>query len=764
MEKIWLAKWIWPYSNITKRNTYVEFRHDFLIEGVSSEITLNISARNEYILTINGQTAGRGPSPSDSDWQYYDTYEIGEYLIEGMNIIGVTCYHFGEQQIITNQMQGSAGFICQIEAAGQIIAITDENWKSRISPRWGKETERISLWGGYKEIYLASQEDGWESTGYDDSTWAMSNVIASVGEELSPWPRLISREIPFLHTEIIKPRSIVRIETNFGFVDDAEDNLESFQTQGDLKSMIVDASNPGSLPSVVYDFEREVVGRVLLDIDAPQGAVVRVAYGESLELQSIDTFILKSGKNELTSFGRRACRFIQIICAATPVQITVNKVSFELTHYPYEHEGRFISSDETINKIWEISKYTTIMNSHDHLEDCPWREKALWVVDAVVMGKVIYYTFADTQMMRKCLKQGARIQNADGSIPGTGPERNSMLLPDFCAYWIIGVFDYWNYTGDQDLLTELWPNMLKVVGWFNDQIDESGLFAKADRPGWWCFIDWSNDIDKRDKVAGISFLYAKVLEQMAAMALAIGEPYYADEALHRREILLHAIRKHLWVSDKKLFADCLTDQGISSVVTLQTNFLAAWCGITSNDEVMSFLVEYYDKKVLPSVKGPFFQHIVIEVLTKFARKQQAFDLIQSYWGEMVARGATTWWETFDAATPHCTIPSTYQGNTPTYLNEIPPVSLCHAWGASPSYLLPRILMGVDVSRVGHGILELFLPHFGLNWVKGEIPTAYGRIFIEWRIDNNGILGFIQIPKDLIVQAPAGYPLQIIILE
>ncbi|RCX18859.1 alpha-L-rhamnosidase-like protein [Anaerobacterium chartisolvens] len=756
----WDANWIWNKKEEHSQNIYMEFRKEFELENTTEALKLHVSARNEYVVSINGRHIGRGPSPCDSDWQYYDTYELtDDMLICGKNIVTVMCYFFGNTDIVTNQMQGEAGFILQINKYEETVLSTDEAWKCRISPTYMTKTERLHRWGGYKEIYDANNEDGWMGLSYNDWGWDNAKILSEAQNDKSPWPRLISREISFLNYEQVKPISILRSEDNFGVISNLEVILKENASQNTFLS--IDASKAGAFPALVWDFEREVVGRPIFEIEAPEGGVMKVSYGESLELQHMETFIFKKGKNRLMPFGRRACRFIKTTFAATPAPIKFSSLTFEKVSYKFRQEGYFESSESVLNQIWETSKYTTILNSQDHPEDCPWREKALWVVDAVVMAKVIYHVFGDTKLLRKSLVQGARIQNKDGSIPGTGPEKNNFLLPDFCAYWLIGAYDYWNYSGDLDFIKELWPNIKKLAAWFEAQVDETGLFSRADREGWWCFIDWTDLIEKKDKVSAISFLYFKVLSNLIEMSRELGFKEDAEKYEMASKRLKESIRSHLWDQERKAFVDCMNGTVASKSITLQTNFLAIWCGLLVNEEADYFLDNYYYKNLLPEVKGPFFQHIVLEVLISRERRGQAVELIKDYWGEMVARGAKTWWETFDKTTPHCTIPSTYQGNTPTYLWEGPPVSLCHGWGASPAYILFQTVLGVDVSKLGKGVVRLSNPVGAVEYAKGGLPTQWGRISVEWSMDSGKQIGKIELPQDIKVEKPIDYALEIL---
>lgn len=124
-------------------------------------------------------------------------------------------------------------------------------------------------------------------------------------------------------------------------------------------------------------------------------------------------------------------------------------------------------------------------------------------------------------------------------------------------------------------------------------------------------------------------------------------------------------------------------------------------------EAGRFPDEWYECGRTPALKWAFFYHIVLEALIANGRTGRALEEIRSYWGGMLERGATTWWETFDPSTPACTVPSPYHGNTPTYLADHIPVRFCHGWGAAPTYVLTQYVLGVDVR--GRAFRSMFVP-------------------------------------------------------
>lgn len=69
--------------------------------------------------------------------------------------------------------------------------------------------------------------------------------------------------------------------------------------------------------------------------------------------------------------------------------------------------------------------------------------------------------------------------------------------------------------------------------------------------------------------------------------------------------------------------------------------------------------------------------------------------MDGYWGEMIRLGATSIWESFD---PRETGAEHYNMYDRKFAK-----SLCHAWGASPIYLLGKYFLGVDARADGYTV-------------------------------------------------------------
>ena len=93
--------------------------------------------------------------------------------------------------------------------------------------------------------------------------------------------------------------------------------------------------------------------------------------------------------------------------------------------------------------------------------------------------------------------------------------------------------------------------------------------------------------------------------------------------------------------------------------------------------------------------------------------------MKDYWGGMLKLGATSFWEEYDpskSGTQHLSMYGREFGK-----------SLCHAWGASPIYLLGKYYLGIRPLTPGYARYEVKPVLGGLEWMDGKVPTPNGMI-------------------------------------
>ncbi len=210
-EMQWHAEWIW-YEPASKENSFLLGRRPFRLDSVPPECPVTLSADTAYKLFVNGTLVCRGPVRSGGRYRYYDQIDISPFLVPGENVLAVLVHHYG----FTNfrYLKSRAGFILQGKVGEGISLNTGSSgWKVMEGEAWASPLARSSLCLAFPEVVdMRKIPEGWNRTGFDDSTWKVPYVIGRPPCE--PWTDMLPRDIPFLteHFAELKP-DILAIRT-----------------------------------------------------------------------------------------------------------------------------------------------------------------------------------------------------------------------------------------------------------------------------------------------------------------------------------------------------------------------------------------------------------------------------------------------------------------------------------------------------------------------------------------------------------------------
>ena len=120
---------------------------------------------------------------------------------------------------------------------------------------------------------------------------------------------------------------------------------------------------------------------------------------------------------------------------------------------------------------------------------------------------------------------------------------------------------------------------------------------------------------------------------------------------------------------------------------------------------------------ITQITTPYFEFFELNALCMMGRLKTAQKKIESYWGGMVALGATSIWEQYlpeQQGIEHYGMYGMKYG-----------CSLCHAWGGGPIYLLGRYCLGVYPTDIGYKTFAV-QPDRGLyRTVDGTVPLPEG---------------------------------------
>jgi hypothetical protein len=304
-------------------------------------------------------------------------------------------------------------------------------------------------------------------------------------------------------------------------------------------------------------------------------------------------------------------------------------------------------------------------------EDGPKRDRRLWIGDLRLQALTNYTTFRSNDLVKRCLYLFAAFPREDGLLPACvfedpEPHRGHEYIIDYAALYGSAVLDYAKATGDWNTALDLWPAVRKQMELLSAYVGPDGIFAAPPRS--WVFIDWSDALDRTAAMHGV-FVFS--LRRAAELARHCGAA--SDAAKYEQSIarLTAAARSVFYDSPRKVFVS-----GPKRQVSWASQAWMTLAGIATKEEAAEAFRTIAAEADAVHPGAPYLYHYVAEAMLQCGLKQEAKQLVETYWGGMVKAGADTFWEVYDPTNADL---SPYGS---TLVN-----SYCHAWSCTPAYLL-----------------------------------------------------------------------------
>lgn len=795
-------------------NGWFLFRRRFSLPSQVEKADLSITVDGRYKLYVNGRLIGRGPVRSSPHYQRYDTYHISDELTEGENVFAVLVHVYGVDtawyETVKGYWQpffGDGGLYCDAKILCQggrsVNVLTDDSWVCQECSAWDRSTPR----GGWGQDFIESFDadaypQGWTDVIFDDSGWDFAQILSTRPEPrgramgwgpIEPFPCLIANDLPPLAESPVAPMHVLACYA----VTPSPDLPLDFRLYKEELSQLPDEqiTSPGAMlspdesvtivtatahhdVSLVIAFEKIHAGYPYIEIDAEGGEIIELAVNETyagefedippeearlarqsyLDCAHLFRYKARPGIQRFEKFEWTAIRYMQITVRNAPHGLKIRHVGSVATHYPADYRGAFTCSDEFLNRLWKIGRYTAEQCTHDAWEDCPGREKRQWFGDGIVHYLVGAAAFGpSTQAVdRKFFYDAAQSQRPDGLIQMFAPGdhyTNGVIIPDYALHWICGAYEYLLHTGDDETIAEIFPAMQRALAWFERQIGPNGLLA--DLP-FWHFIEWAA-VGREGEAAILNAMYAGTLQAAATMAGHLGYKSAAEKYLALKNQVARSLNKRHWDEDRLAYVDVVDPatgaQG--QQISQHANAAMILWDIAPHERWPSMIERITDPARLKLTAVPpiviteepfdpetdvvrantFFSHFVFSALAKAGRFDLALKQIRINYKPMLDTGAETLWEGFE-----------------------PAASLCHVFSATPVYQLSAQALGVRPLAPGFQRFRVAIQPADLDHVKGIYPSIKGDIHVAWWREGQGITLELTVPDGTIAQiiAPCGY--------
>ena len=477
---------------------------------------------------------------------------------------------------------------------------------------------------------------------------------------------------------------------------------------------------------VIFDFGKEVNIRfVITPSDSAQS--VKVFYGESIPEVMDNKKCVLSDKVIVTDADfvsdPRGCRYVRITGE-------LKGEIYGLSEYlPKNPIGKFRSSSKLLNKIYSTSEYTYDLTSNLFFVDGVKRDGWIWGGDAYQSILFdLYYCF-DKDVIKRTLI----------ALRGRDPISSHINgIVDYTFYWIISLSMYYLYTGDIEFVRNIYGDAKSLLEYCEKNLDENGFFVGDESI--WTFVDWA-DVEKSGAVSAIQMLYCKALCEFSKIAEAVGNNEDCENYKSRYEELKNKINSVYWDENAGGYITSLIDNKPTGGIKRHANVFAVIFDIASEFQKEKILNEVLLNDDIAKITTPFFSFFEYDAMASLGQFEIVRNRIEEYWGGMIAEGTDTFWEEYDPEEKGIEKYAMY-GNPFER-------SLCHAWGASPLYLIGKYFAGVTPTKPGYKEFEIKPNLCGLDYFNSTIPVNNGYVKITANQDGITVIssvagGFVNI--------------------
>ena len=480
---------------------------------------------------------------------------------------------------------------------------------------------------------------------------------------------------------------------------------------------------------LLADFGKETMGYLTIKGIEGEGQL-NIFYGESREealdkgfcetldqLSILPDAIIDNATNTATDrtshYTLPMSKAFRYVYLESTGKVTLSALSIEYEYAPFDeaHSGHFRCSDEALNHIWDVAAYTMDLTTREFFVDGIKRDRWTWSGDAIQSYLMNYYLRFDTGCVRRTIRQ------LRGKDPVTAHVNTIM---DYTFYWFKSILDFYLYTGDLAFVREMWPRMVTLMDYVLNRTNADGM--AEGQPDDWIFVDWVDfPMHKRGTLCFEQLLFCKALETMHTCATLLGiDSPYGEKA----SALLSKVKSTFWSEEHQAFLHAIEEGELNKMVTKFPNMFAILYGYADDREREAILRHVLLNKQIEAITTPYMRFYELEALCMMGRQAEVLPEIKAYWGGMLNEGATTFWEKYapsEHGTQHLAMYGRPYGK-----------SLCHAWGASPIYILGRYFLGVSPTQAGYEEYEVRPNLGGLEWMEGTVPTPFGKIEVSVR--------------------------------
>ncbi len=679
----------WIRANAPRQeNEYHEFLSFF--ESVGEKSILKISSESDYCAYLNGVEIGYGQYGDLADYKVCDEFDVTPFLKKGENVFAVRAL-FEHTETARYTEKGFA-LAFEITSGGKVVCESCGETLSRVSRVYESGTDIPLITGQLGRSYRCDLKnaDDWINGGAKE-TFAKS---AELDKPVVLFPRPVKKLAESGNTAHIIRSGEYAFDEKYS---SAAEKMQFAELSEKTEDFILPSKKGVKIENkkniyLLCDMADEKTGVLTFDIDVPKDCYMAVGYGEHIVDGRPRSYVglryfqfeyfLKKGRNTFKGhFRRLGMRYMNLFLDCPSATFyDFNVIS---TDYPVSVKKKTFQ-DKRLSDIYDTSVKTLKVCMHEHYEDTPWREQALYAMDSRNQMLCGYYAFNGFEFARASLDLMSRNIRPDGLYTLTTPRtRNAdeITIPSFSLVQFCAMEDYLNYSGDKTLFCEYEANYRKTLDAFIALKDENGLIKPLDGRAYWNFYEWTDGLDDGTYFAGrsvapdryeapLAAFFAMAVKSMINMLKAVG--HYGGEYDGALSEAVAAVDK-FFDKEKNCFADFAEKDGSLYHYSELGNSLCAL--VSENKAYVSAALEMLaDPKdaVKISLSHSMFKFCALMRAGDKYRGVIISEILR-LWGAMLSDGASTFYEDEAGAAAFADAGS-----------------LSHGWSAVPVYILSKL--------------------------------------------------------------------------
>jgi alpha-L-rhamnosidase len=702
-------------------------RREIVLASAPRRARLRVTSLGLNEFRINGRTVG--DEHLAPGWTAYQrrivvaTHDVTALLTAGPNALGARLSdgwyrgrlawkgkseHYGTRLALIAQLE-----VDYLDGSTEIFA-TDESWRGSTG-----SVLMSSIYDGC-DLDLRLEPNGWDTVGFDDTSWSGVEVV-ELGRE-----RLVPRISPPVRTVAEFPGALV--------------------DRGHGRTRI--------------DLAQNISGWVRLTVRGSAGATVTVRHAEVLEsdgalhtaalrsARATDTYVLnRDGEHVLEPvFTFHGFQYAEVegaeVITATGIAISSDTPA----------RSTFSSSHSVLDRLHENVVWSQRDNFVSVPTDCPQRDERLgWTGDAQAFAATANTLFQSDAFWRSWLIDLDLDQPESGAVASVVP--NIIDDTDFDptgqasimgrAGWAdaatIVPWSVFESYGSTDVLAQQLSSMRRWVAHLENRAAKSGdpLLPTEFQFGDWLDPDAPGDKPHLAKTSGDYI--ANAFYSWSARLLARAETIVGD--VSRAAAALELAERIAAITWERYGAHAETTQtGCALAIELQ---IAPEQDRARLGAALAALVRADRGRISTGFLGTPY---VLPALTRTGHLDEAYLMLlrrdAPSWLYEVDRGATTIWERWDAILPDGSINpgDMEQGGSMISFNH-------YAYGAVIDWVY-RTVAGIapDADRPGYRVVHVRpRPALGIDRAAASIATPLGQLAIEWQLREDALEIELEVP-------------------